>query len=52
MIETWVEEGTWEKIKNRMPETFNWKCQYTKREKAKGRASGGIIKGMKKMYRR
>lgn len=48
MIEIWVEEGTWEKIKTRMPETFNWKCQYAKREKVKGRAYGGIITEMKK----
>lgn len=48
LIETWVDEKQWNKIKENMPDAFNWKCQYAKKEKTRGRASGGIITGVKK----
>jgi hypothetical protein len=48
MVETWVEEKGWEKLKKRIPIGFEWKCQYAERESKKGRAKGGIIMGVKK----
>jgi exonuclease III len=48
MVETWVEEKGWEKLKKRMPREFERKCQYAERESKKGRAKGGIIMGVKK----
>jgi hypothetical protein len=48
MVETWVEENGWEKLKKRMPREFERKCQHAERESKKGRAKGGIIMGVKK----
>lgn len=35
-------------MEDRMPEEFTWKCQFAEREKNRGRASGGIITGVKR----
>ena len=48
LTETWVDEKQWNGLQNRLPNSFNWKCQLAKKEKNKGRASGGIITGVKK----
>lgn len=32
LIETWLERDKWEKIKNKLPRKFNWKCTFAERE--------------------
>lgn len=48
LIETWVDEGQWNELRNKMPESFDWKFTPAKRESMRGRASGGIITGIKR----
>ncbi|KAM0731212.1 hypothetical protein ACS0PU_002272 [Formica fusca] len=48
MLETWIEEKRWEKIKERLPRKFTWKAQMAKRRNRKGRARGGMLIGVKK----
>ncbi len=48
LTETWVESKGWEKLAKRLPKEYEWKCKAAKREKKKGRASGGIITGVRK----
>jgi hypothetical protein len=43
LVETWVEERSWKKIEKTLPKDSKWKSQWAKREKKKGRATGGII---------
>ncbi|KAK0071008.1 hypothetical protein PV325_013679, partial [Microctonus aethiopoides] len=43
MMETWVEEKDWEKVKERLPEGYLWRAQPAKREHKKGRARGGMV---------
>lgn len=38
LLETWIEEDKWEKLKNNLPKNLEWKCKPAKREKRKGRA--------------
>ena len=47
LIETWTEEREWEKRKEGLPKGYDWKGQMASREKKKGRASGGILVGIK-----
>lgn len=47
LTETWVEEKNWEKLEKRLPKEYKWKCRPAKREKKRGRASGGIITGVR-----
>lgn len=44
LIETWIEDKGWEKLKDILPKRFNWECQPARREKTKGRAIRGAIK--------
>lgn len=37
MVETWIEKKRWIKLKEHLPESHRWKCQYARREKAKDR---------------
>lgn len=48
LMETWMEDKEWEKIRQRLLQGFEWKVQMTKREKRKGRAMGGILMGIRK----
>ena len=51
LLETWVEENTWKKIKGKLPRNWNWKCTFATRTCKKGRAKGGIITGIKKLFK-
>ena len=42
---------TWEKIKTKLTNKFEWKIKYAKRESKKGRAMGGILTGLKKKWK-
>lgn len=48
LIETWIEEKGWGKMKDRMPEGYIWGVQMAKKEHRRGRARGGLIMGIKK----
>lgn len=48
MVETWVDDKKWNKLKEKLPQDYKWKCQFAKKEKSKGTAKGGIITGVKK----
>ncbi|XP_018400175.1 PREDICTED: golgin subfamily A member 6-like protein 22 [Cyphomyrmex costatus] len=48
LVETWVDEKEWEKLKEKMPEEWKWKCQPARRDCKKGRAKGGIVTGVRK----
>ena len=48
IVETWIEQKDWEKIKRKMPRGYIWKIQSAKKEGKRRRASGGIIMGVKK----
>lgn len=48
MMETWIEERGWEKLKYRLPAGWIWEVQYAKRTNKKGRAMGGMVMGIKK----
>lgn len=52
MMETWMEEKGWSKVKNCLPDGFTWSMQLAKRENKKGRAKGGMIVGIKKELRK
>ena len=45
LVETWLEQKEWEKMKNKMLKEFNWRIQGAKKERVgrKGRAIGGIM---------
>ena len=47
LTETWIEKNDWEKLKEKMPEGWKWRCQPASRECKKGRAKGGIITGIR-----
>lgn len=43
MMETWLDEKGWEKMKGRLPRNYKWGVQYAERKNRKGKAMGGII---------
>jgi hypothetical protein len=47
LVETWVEERSWETIEKLLPKEYKWECLGAKRGKKKGRGAGGIITGQK-----
>lgn len=47
LTETWMEEKQWNLLKDKLLDKFTWKCQFATKEKNKGRASGGILTGVK-----
>jgi hypothetical protein len=47
LVETWVEERSWEKIERTLPKEYKWEGQWAKRERKRARAAGGIITGVK-----
>lgn len=48
MVEPWLDEKGWERIRKRLPKGFKWEIQEAKRRNKKGRAMGGMITGVKK----
>ncbi|KAK9744336.1 hypothetical protein QE152_g7850 [Popillia japonica] len=47
LVETWMQEDEWKEGENLLPKVFKWKKQWAKREKERGRASGGILMGVR-----
>jgi hypothetical protein len=47
LVETWVEEESWEKVERTLPKEYKWEGHWAKRERKRGRAAGGIITGVK-----
>ena len=47
MVETWVDEKSWESIKGKLPKEFRWEKQVAKRRNRKKRPMGGIMIGIK-----
>lgn len=50
--ETWIEEKGWKKIEHLLPTDYNWETQYAKKDKKKGRGSGGMITGIRKSIKK
>ncbi|WP_165351365.1 hypothetical protein, partial [Enterobacter cloacae complex sp. 2DZ2F20B] len=48
IVETWVQRENWEKFEETLPQEYVWECQGATKEKKKGRASGGIVMGIRK----
>ena len=51
MTETWIEEGNWENFKDTLPNDWTWKYRQAKRSHKKGRAKGGIVTGIKRIFK-
>lgn len=47
MIETWLDERGWEKIRGRVPKGYKRTVQVAKRKYKKGRAGGGMLMGIR-----
>jgi hypothetical protein len=45
LVETWVEERSWEKIEKLLPKKYKRECQWAKRGEKKGKDVGGMITG-------
>lgn len=50
LVETWVEEESWKKIKDIVPNKYVWTCLPAVKEHKKGRAKGGIITAISKKF--
>lgn len=50
LVETWVEEKDWANLKERLPDSHEWKCVFARRIKKKGRAKGGMLIGRNKEW--
>lgn len=48
LMETWVDEKGWKKIRARLPKGYRWEKQWAGRKNKKGRAMGGIIVGIRR----
>ena len=48
MVETWIGEKGWERIRGRMPTGYEWGVQMAEKKSKKGRAIGGMIMGIRK----
>lgn len=48
LIEAWVEESSWMKVKEKLPKRYEWGIQYARREGKRGRAIGGMIMGVRR----
>ncbi|XP_024890196.1 golgin subfamily A member 6-like protein 22 [Temnothorax curvispinosus] len=51
MVETWIGEKGWERIRGRLPRGYKWGVQMAKRKNKKERAIGGIIMGIRKGFK-
>jgi len=45
LCETWVDEKEWEGLKEKLPETHEWVCNFAVKKRIKGKAKGGFIIG-------
>lgn len=43
LMETWMDERGWDRIRRNLPRGYKWKGQVTKRKSKKGRAYGGML---------
>ncbi|XP_071579341.1 uncharacterized protein [Temnothorax nylanderi] len=48
MVETWIGEKGWERIRGRLPKGYEWGVQLARKRNKKGRAIGGMIMGIRK----
>lgn len=48
MTETWLEEETWKKIKNKLFEEFEWRSIWAESKNRKGRAKDNIVLTIRK----
>ncbi|XP_024890816.1 golgin subfamily A member 6-like protein 1 [Temnothorax curvispinosus] len=48
MMETWLYERGWEKMKEKIPREYKWRVQIATRKNKKGRASWGMLLGIRK----
>ena len=47
MLETWIEEKGWSRVRNRLPKGYKWRAQWASRKNRKGRAMGGMMIGVR-----
>ena len=54
LCETWVDEKGWNRLKNKLPDTHEWRSSFAKKEKEKrrGRFKGGFVIGRSKGWDR
>ncbi|TGZ46910.1 Uncharacterized protein DBV15_13023 [Temnothorax longispinosus] len=48
MLETWIGEKGWERIRGRLPKGYEWGVQTAKRKNKKEKAIGGMMMGIRK----
>lgn len=48
LCETWLQEKSWERVKNRLPKGYDWINKGAEKRNKKGRAMGGMLLGWKK----
>lgn len=48
LLETWLEEKEWRKIKRKLPKGYVWRIQWANRKSTMGRAIGGMTMGINK----
>lgn len=46
-LESWVEEGDWKSIERWLPKDYKWEYKAAEKIGSRGRASGGIVTGVK-----
>lgn len=46
-----MEEKDWANLKERLPDSHEWKCVFARRIKKKGRAKGGMLIGRNEGWR-
>lgn len=48
MLETWLDEKGWKRVRERLPEGYEWGRQLARRKNKKGRAMEGMIMGIRR----
>jgi hypothetical protein len=48
MVETWVDEKGWERVKWRLSSGYEWGVKWGERESRKERVIGGMVMGVRK----
>lgn len=48
LMETWVDEKGWKKIRDKLPKGYRWEKQWAGRKNKKGTAIGGLIVGIRR----
>lgn len=43
LIETWVEENSWLRLKEKLSKGYDWEVQFARRKRKRGRTIGGMI---------